>query len=59
MKNSADLGGCCLPRVLSIEAECPHLALCFLLTKNKATSSPGFLGQKFNNLQRAALKTSF
>ena len=27
----------------------------FLLTKNNTTSSPGFLGQRFNNLQRAAL----
>ena len=31
----------------------------FLLTKNNKTSSPGFVGQRFNNLQRAALLTSF
>ena len=31
----------------------------FLLTKNNTISSPGFFGQRFNNLQRAALLTSF
>ena len=36
-----------------------HFALFFLLTKNNAISFPGFLGQRFNNLQRAALLTSF
>ena len=30
----------------------------FLLTKNNTTSSPGFLGLWFNNLQRAALLMS-
>ena len=30
-----------------------------VLTKNNTTSSPGFHGQQFNNLQRAALLTSF
>ena len=30
----------------------------FLLTKNNTISSPGFLGQQFNNLQWAALLTS-
>ena len=30
----------------------------FLLTKNNTISSPGFLGQRFNNLERAALLTS-
>ena len=30
----------------------------FLLIKNNIISSPGFLGQRFNNLQRAALLTS-
>ena len=30
----------------------------FLLTKNNTTWSPGFLGHRFNNLQRAALLTS-
>ena len=29
----------------------------FLLTKNNATSSPGFLGQRFSDLQRTALLT--
>ena len=29
------------------------------LTKNNIISSPGFLGQRFNNLQRTALLTSF
>ena len=36
-----------------------HFALCFLLTKDNPISSPGFFGQRFNNLQRAALMTSF
>ena len=31
----------------------------FLLTKNNMISSPGFLSQWFNNLQRAALLRSF
>ena len=31
----------------------------FLLTKNNTISSPGFLGQRFNNLQWAALLMSF
>ena len=31
----------------------------FPLTKYNTTPSPGFLGQRFNNLQRAALFTSF
>ena len=35
-----------------------HFALCFSLTQNNTISSPGFLGQQFNNLQRAALLTS-
>ena len=36
-----------------------HFALCFFsLTKNYIISSPGFLGQRFNNLKRAALLTS-
>ena len=29
----------------------------FLLTKYDTTLSPGFLGQRFNNLQRAVLLT--
>ena len=36
-----------------------HYALCFPLTKYNTTLSPGFLGQQFNNLQRAALLMSF
>ena len=31
----------------------------FPLTKFKTTLSPGFVGEQFNNLQRAALLTSF
>ena len=31
----------------------------FQLTKNSTISSPSFLGQRFNNLQWAALLTSF
>ena len=37
----------------------PFCSLFFLLTKNNKILSPGFLGQRFNNLQRAALLTSF
>ena len=37
-----------------------HFALCFSAwTKKRTTSSPGFLSQRFNNLQRTALLTSF
>ena len=36
-----------------------HFALCFSAHQNNTTLSPGFLGQRFNNLQRAALLTSF
>ena len=35
-----------------------HFALCFFRSLN-IISSPGFLGQRFNNLQRAALLTPF
>ena len=35
-----------------------RLVLIFLLTKNNTTSSPVFLGHRFNNLQRAAVLTS-
>ena len=31
----------------------------FLLTKDNTISSPGFFGQRYNNLQRAALLTTF
>ena len=36
-----------------------HFALCFSAHQNNTTFSPGFLSQRFNNLQRAALLTSF
>ena len=36
-----------------------HFALCFSAHQNSTTLSLGFLGQRFNNLQRAALLTSF
>ena len=36
-----------------------HFALCFSGHQNNTTLSPGFLGQRFNNLQWAALLTSF
>ena len=36
-----------------------HFALCFSTRQNNTTLSPGFFGQRFNNLQRAALLTSF
>ena len=36
-----------------------HFTLFLLLTKNNTTTSPGFLGQWFNNLQWAELLTSF
>ena len=35
-----------------------HSALCFYAHQSNTTLSPGFLGQRFNNLQRAALLTS-
>ena len=35
------------------------LALCFSAHQNNTTLSPGLLGQRSNNLQRAALLTSF
>ena len=35
-----------------------HFAFSFSAHKNNTTSSPGFLGQRFNNLQRASLLTS-
>ena len=35
------------------------LAAIFLLNKSKTISSPAFFCQRFNNLQRAALLTSF
>ena len=35
-----------------------HYALCFSAHQNNTTLSPGLLGQRFNDLQRAALLTS-
>ena len=37
----------------------PFRSLFFSLTKNNIISSPGFLSQRFNNLQQAALLMSF
>ena len=36
-----------------------HFTLCFSSHQNNTTLAPGFLGQQFNNLQRAAFLTSF
>ena len=45
-------------RVLSpFLKEFRHFALCFSAHQNNTTLSPCFLGQLFNNLQRAALFT--
>ena len=56
MKNSADQVGC-YPQRPKAEAD-NSLRLFFPLTKYNTTLSPGFLGQRFNNLQRAGLLTS-
>ena len=48
-----------IQNISSCLKEFRHYALCFPLTKYNTTLSPGFLGQRFNNLQRAALLTSF
>ena len=40
------------------EEFCPF-ALCFSAHKNNTSFSPGFLAQRFNDLQRDALLTSF
>ena len=55
MKNSAGRGGCYPPKALKF---LNLLAAIFLLNKNNTISSPDFFGQRFNNLQRAALLTS-
>ena len=52
MKNSADQGGCYPQRSFAITL------FVFPLTKYNTTLSPGFLGQRFNNLWRAVLLTS-
>ena len=57
MKNSAYLGGLYPPRPKYFQTLKGENEL-FLLTKNNTTSSPGSLGQRFNNLPRAALLTS-
>ena len=36
-----------------------HFALCFSAHQNNTSLSPGFLNQRFNNLRRDALLTSF
>ena len=74
MKNSADQGGCYPRRLMAgmdntlrdimynispFLKEFRHFALCFSAHQIKTTLSPGFLGQRFNNMQRAALLTSF
>ena len=51
MKNSADLGGCYSQRLKNV-------FFVYLLTKNNTTLSPGFFGQRVNNLRWAALLTS-
>ena len=48
-----------IQNISSFLKEFHHYALCFPLTKYNITLSPGFLGQRFNNLWRAALLTSF
>ena len=70
MKNSADQGGCYPPRPLALlftQNISPYLKkefrhsrplFVFLLTKSNTKASPGFLGQRFNNLQRAVFLTS-
>ena len=47
-----------IQNILSFLREFRHIMLfVFPLTKYNKTLSPGFLGQRFNNLQRAALLT--
>ena len=70
MKSSVDQGGCYPPRPNSIIAllfienifkllkeKMSSLFFCSSKKKN-TTSFPGFIGHRFNNLQRAALLTS-
>ena len=72
MKNSADLGGyyptkAKLNNCFIIHYKCfpvhegvsPFRSLFLFSPKNSTTRSPGFLGQLFNNLKRAALLMSF
>ena len=75
IKNFADLGGCSfLDLQNSSYPKKAEFNNCFIIhskyflaialfvfpvTKYNTTLSPGFLGQRFNNLQRAALLTSF
>ena len=47
-----------IQNISSFLKEFSHYALCFPLTKYNTTLSPGFLGQRFNNLRRAVLLTS-
>ena len=48
-----------IQNISSFLKEFRHYALVFPLTKYNTTMSPDFLGQRFNNLRRAALLTSF
>ena len=48
-----------LPILKGVSPFCSLFFFFFLHTKNNTTSSPGFLGLWFNNLQRAAPLTSF
>ena len=41
-----------------LKGDSPFLCFFFSLTKNNIISSPGFLGQRFNNLKQAAQLTS-
>ena len=49
----------CSTRNQKAEKLSPFHSLYFCSPKNNTTSSPGFLGQRFNNRHRAALLTSF
>ena len=44
--------------LLFVQNISPFRSFFFPLTKNNTFSSPGFLGQRFKNLKRAALLTS-
>ena len=48
-----------IQNISSFLKEFRHYALCFSAHQYNTTLSPGFLGQRFNNLQRVALLTSF
>ena len=48
-----------IQNISSFLKEFRHYTLCFSVHQNNTTLSPGFLGQRFNNLQQAGLFTSF